>query len=145
MCFNLTFRVRHLPVKHQQNVPVSLKKYPNHTFYTQHQCWDLKGRAAVPQLLVEYREKFSDYITSTPIWIIFAYLNCIFSSYICPVCPCIAHCDDERSTDYISILFAYKQIHWQLFRRSLPNALAFYHCASVYLELLLKALKYLTC
>lgn len=30
--FNLRLRVRHLPVKSQQNVPVSPKKYLNHTF-----------------------------------------------------------------------------------------------------------------
>lgn len=61
------------------------------------------------------------------------------------MCLCIAHRDDERSTDYISILFAYKQITGNCCEAPCQNALASYHRASAYLELLLKALKYLTC
>lgn len=48
--FNLRLRVRHLPVKSQQNVPVSPKKYLNHTFLYAVSVLGFKRRAAVSQL-----------------------------------------------------------------------------------------------
>lgn len=143
--FNLRLRVRHLPVKSQQNVPVARRNIWITPFYTQYQCWELKE-----ELLFNYYKwniGKSPQIKSPAhrFWLYFPTLTAYFPLIhaLC-VSALLTATTNDRLITFLFFLHINK-FTGNCCEAPCQNALAFYHCASAYLELLLKALKYLTC